>query len=133
MRTLFATLLALALVAAACGDDDGGVADPASINSCADVATAGLDIVKDAIKVIENMSAEELAALATSDETPEQFRPAEEGARVLQARAAALGCSDEEIGRLMSAKAETLSTDNLFAQFIIEGIKAGEGFSLLGE
>ena len=124
MKRLAATLLALALVAAACGDD-ADVADVGSLDSCD--AAAGIVLLQETIDVIDDLDPAELAALGESDTTPPAFAALEARGDELTARADEIGCSDEEMASLMAERAAGLSSDSIFGQFILEGVKAGEG------
>jgi len=121
---LLATLMVVAV--AACGDDSGG-SDPASLTSCESIADAGIDLLQDTIDIIDAMSAEELAAMGNSEETPPELVSIETRGTALEARAADLGCTDEQLSSLMTARVDDLSSDTVFGQFLIESIRSGEG------
>lgn len=125
MTRLAAALLALAIVAAACGDD--GAADAGSLDSCEGLAAAGIALLQDTIDVIDDLDPAELATLGESDTTPPAFAALEARGDELTARADEIGCSDEEMASLMAERAAGLSSDSIFGQFILEGVKAGEG------
>ena len=125
MRRASAPLLvALVFVVAACGDD---AADPASLNSCGALADAGITLLQDTLDLIDSMSAEELAALNESADTPAVFTEFETRGDALTARAGAIGCTDEEMNSLMAARVDRLSSDSIFGQFLIESVRSGEG------
>ncbi|MBI5158233.1 MAG: hypothetical protein HZA58_09550 [Acidimicrobiia bacterium] len=121
---LLATLLVVAL--AACGDD-GGSADPASVNSCESLADASIALLQDTLDIIDSMSAEELAAMGNSEETPPALASIESRGTALEDRAEELGCTEEQMSALMTARVDDLSSDTVFGQFLIESIRAGEG------
>ncbi len=125
MRRLAVALLAIALVAAACGDDDA--ADPGSADSCEGLAVAGIAMLQETIDIIDNMDIADLIALGESDETPEVFADLESRGDELEARADELGCSDEQIATLMAERAGDLSSDSDFGRLILEGVRSGEG------
>ncbi|MEE9298740.1 MAG: hypothetical protein V3V29_06875 [Acidimicrobiia bacterium] len=125
MRRLAVALLAMALVTATCGDDDA--ADPGSVDSCEGLAVAGIALLQDTIDIIDDLDIEALAALGESDETPEVFADVEARGDELTARADELGCSDEQMAALMANRAGDLSADSVFGQFILEGVRSGEG------
>jgi hypothetical protein len=116
-------IVLLAMVVAACGDDG---ADPDSLDSCEAVADASIEVLQDVIDEMDSMSIEDLAAMGSSEETPEQFKDAEERGMALSDRADELGCTDDQMGTLMAERAGDLSADSQFAQLIIESIRAGE-------
>jgi hypothetical protein len=122
---LLATLVVVAV--AACGDDSGGSADPASLNSCESLADASIDLLQDTLDVVDSMSAEELAAMGSSEETPPELATIETRGTALEARAEDLGCTEEQMSSLMTARVDELSSDTVFGQFLIESIRAGEG------
>lgn len=126
MRRFFLSLMALALVVAACGDDDAA-ADPASLDSCDGLAVAGIDLLQDTIDVIDGLDAEGLAALANAEETPPVFVEFQRRGDELTARADEIGCSDEEMTTLLAEKAGGLSAESTFGQFVLEGVRSGEG------
>jgi hypothetical protein len=125
MRKFLGLVLVLALVAAACGDDDDASSDPASIDSCEGLVAVGLDLLQGAIDEIDEMSLEDLAA---SEETggPAAFEELEQKAEELENRAAELGCTEEELTALLTEGVGQLSSDSLFGQALIESIRSGE-------
>ncbi len=125
MTRLAAALLALALVAAACGDD--GVADVGSLDSCEGLAAAGITLLQETIDLIDSLDPAALATLGESDTTPPEFAELEARGDELTARADDIGCSDEEMASLMAERVGSLSSDSVFGQFILEGVRAGEG------
>ena len=124
MKRLAVALLSLALVAAACGDDDA--VDAASLDSCEGLAAAGIALLQSAIDVIDEMDAANFAALAESDERPAEFAELEVSVRELTARADDLGCSNEQRATLMAQRVDELSSDSVIGQLIIEGVRAGD-------
>lgn len=125
MKGLAVALLAVGLVAAACGDDDA--VDVASADSCEGLAVAGIALLQDTIDIIDNMDAAALAALGEAEETPPELAALEARGDELTDRADALGCSDEQMAALMAERVGDLSSDSVFGQFILEGVRAGEG------
>lgn len=122
---LLATLLLVAV--AACGDDDGGSANPASLDSCASLADASIALLQDTLDIIDSMSVEELAAMGSSEETPPELAAIEARGTALEERAENLGCTEEQMSSLMIARADELDSDSVFGQFLIESIRSGEG------
>ena len=131
MKKLMGLLLALALVMAACGDDDA--ADPASLDSCDAIATAGIDLLQSTRDEIDALNTEEQSALLTSDEEPAFVTELEARGTALEARAAEINCTDEQIGELMFGKFDRLSAEStvgqLFLGFFQEAVTSGELFS----
>jgi TolA-binding protein len=127
-RTPTVLLAALLLVAmSACGDDSGGSADPASLSSCESLADASIDLLQDTLDIIDSMSAEDLAAMGTSEDTPPELAAIETRGTALEERAEDLGCTEEQMSALMTARVDDLSSDSVFGQFLIESIRSGEG------
>jgi hypothetical protein len=124
MKKMLGLLLVLAMVAAACGDDD----DAGSADNCEGVADAAIDLLQETIDALGDLSAEELASL-DSEEPPEAFADLEAEGEALEARATELGCSDEEMGRFVADRIDDLdvAADNIIGQFILEGLRSGEG------
>lgn len=131
MKKFAVALLALALVAAACGDDDSAVA-VASLESCEGLADAGISLLQDTIDLIDGLDAAALAALGEGTEPPPEFVALQTRGDEMTARADAIGCSDEEMAGLLSDRAGGLSADSVFGQFILEGVRAGEGGDFFG-
>jgi hypothetical protein len=48
-------------------------------------------------------------------------------------RAGVIGCQDEQMASLLAARADDLSSDSVFGQFLIESIRAGAGSSFFEE
>ncbi len=124
MKRMIGFLLVLAMVAAACGDDD----DAGSADSCEGVADAAIDLLQEVIDELGEMSPEDLAAM-DSEETPEAFADLETEGEALETRATELGCADEEMGQLVADRIGNLdvAADNIIGQFILEGLRSGEG------
>lgn len=127
MRKLIGLSLVLALVVAACGDDDGGGSydNPEALASCDEVLDAGFDLLQD---TLDEMGDLDLGALS-SDEPPAVFVDLEAKGEALTARAQALGCSEEELDAGLVARAGDLEVDddNVVGQFILTAIQSGEG------
>lgn len=131
MKRFATAVLCLSLMAAACGDDDA--ADPASLDSCQGLAGAGVSLLQDTIDLIDGLDAAALASFGEGTDVPPEFRAIQTRGDELTARATEIGCSDEEMASLMSARAGDLSADSVFGQFILEGVRAGEGGDFFGE
>jgi hypothetical protein len=125
MKRLALIALALGLIVAACGDDDA--ADPASLDSCEGLAVAGVDVLQDTIDLIDGLDAAALAALTDGADTPPEFEAIQRRGEELSARAVEIGCSDEQMSELLAERVGDLSADSVFGQFILEGIRSGEG------
>ncbi len=131
MKKLVVALLSLALVVAACGDDDA--AEPASLDSCDALAVAGIAMLQDTIDLVDELSVEELAAFGETVETPAGFDALQARGDELSARATEIGCSDEEMADLVAARSDDLSADSVFGQFILDGVRGGDGTGFFGE
>lgn len=130
MKRIATLLIALALIAAACGDDDAA-ADPASLDSCEGLAVAGISMLQDTIDLIDGLDATALAAFSDGSDVPPEFVEIQQRGDELTARADEIGCSDEEMAALMAERAADLSADTAFGQFILESIKTGDGGGFL--
>ena len=124
MRKLMTLVLALALVAAACGGDDA--TDPASIDSCDGVLDAGFDLLQSTITEFDQMSEEDLMAMGESEETPAAFQELEEQGEALAARSEALGCDPEELSAGLAGRIDDLEAESFFGQAIIASILEGD-------
>ena len=128
MKKLIGILLALMLVTAACGGDDGGGADyknPESITSCDGLLDAGMAMLQD---FLDDVAELDLAALA-SEEPPAQLASLEADGEALEARANALNCSTAELDAGIVERVGDLNVadDNVIGQFILSGIQSGGG------
>lgn len=119
MRKIIVLVAVTALVAAACGG--GGTA------SCEDVADDAIAAIQAVIDAVDDMSLEDMA----SSQEPPEFAEFERKGEELQQRAAELGCSDEEMSRLIEARIDRLEADGPVGKIVLDGIKseAGEIFS----
>jgi hypothetical protein len=126
MRTWIKFCCAAALVAA-CGGGGGTPSDPAAITDCGTLADAGIDLLDQTIDLIDSLDAADLAALASEEDAPPEFAALEQKGTALEDRAADLGCSPEEMSRLMADRVGNLSSDTVFGQFLIESVRSGEG------
>ena len=131
MKRFAAVALTLALVVAACGDDDA--ASPADLDSCEGLALAGLDMLQDTIDLIDGFDAEALAALSEGTEPPPEFAALQVRGDELTARADVVGCSDEEMAALLADSVDDLSADSVFGQFILESVRGGESGDFFGD
>lgn len=127
-RIILPTVLALALLAASCGDD-GDMVDPASLGTCEEVADATIDVLQQTIDIVDGLSAEDPASSDDAGEVTDEFRAIEEAGMALEARALDLGCTDEQMSALMRERADRLSAESSIGQLVIEGLReGGEGF-----
>lgn len=124
MKRLIALLLGLAVVAAACGDDDAG-GDPAGIGTCEGLADATIDLVQDVIDELESMDPSEVGALTQGEEFP-AFVELESRGEELGLRAGELECTD--LDAMVQERGDQLTADpaNGFTQLIVDGTKSGE-------
>lgn len=127
-RIILAAMLALALLAASCGDD-GGEADPASLGTCEEIADAAIDVLQQTIDVVDGMSDADPASSGDTGEGSDEFQAIEEAGAALEARALDLRCTDEQMSALMRERADSLSAESTIGQLVIEGLReGGEGF-----
>ena len=124
MRKMAVLVLALALVAAACGGDDS--ADPASLDNCDGILDAGVGLLETAIEAFDAMSTEDLMALADSDNPPEAITTFETDGRALAARAETLGCDQAELTAGLGERIDDIESESFFGQAILEAIRGGE-------
>ncbi len=134
MKRIAVALLSLALLATACGDDEAVDAiDAASLDSCEGLAAAGIALLQDTIDLIDGLDADALAVLGDGAETPPEFVALQTRGDEMTARADEIGCSDEEMAALLSERANNLTADSVFGQFILEGVRAGESGDFFGD
>ena len=114
MKKALGLILALGLVTSACG---GSSTDPASANSCDELADAGIAVVQDALDSIAGMSMDELMVLT---EQPEEFEKLE--TLDFDGRAEELGCDMEQ---LMCATLDRLTADGEAAGMFLKSIQEG--------
>ncbi len=119
MTKLSVTVVAFALVAAACSGGGGSAA------SCESVADEAIGLVQGVIDEFDTMSLEDIAAL---ENEPPQFAELEEKANELEAKAEELGCSDAEMETLMNDRVGDLKAEGPFGQLLVESIKSDGGF-----
>jgi len=129
MRKALTLLLALILLTAACGDDDGGSTntDPASATSCAELADVMVNLLQEAIDSVADLTITDFMALAGADEMPEEIARLETLGEAFEARAAALGCSDEEGQQLVCDRIGNLKADTDVAELLVAGIASACG------
>ena len=116
---------ALIFVFHACGDD--AASNPATLNSCDSLSDAGITLLQHTPAIIDSLSAEELATLGSTEDTPAAFTEIETRGDALTARADAIGCTDAEMTSLMTARVDRLSSDTVFGEFLIESVRTGDG------
>lgn len=115
MRKLFVLIAAMSLFVAACGgDSDGGA-------SCESVADDAISLFQDVINEMDSMSDEDLA----SGDEPAALTELESKSDELQTRANDLGCSDEEMEELLTARIGDLTSDGLFGELMISELENG--------
>lgn len=131
-RPAVLVIVALSLAVAACGDDAGSQ-DPATLGSCEQVADAMIGVLGQTLEVVDSMTAEELAELGASEKPPAALVDAQTRGEALVERAGVIGCQDEQMASLLAARADDLSSDSVFGQFLIESIRAGAGSSFFEE
>ncbi len=116
MRKLFVLIAAMSLFVAACGgDSDAGGA------SCDSVADDAISLFQDVINEMDAMTAEQLG----SAEEPAALGELESKSDELQTRADDLGCSDEKMEELLTARIGDLTSDGLFGELMISELENG--------
>ncbi|MCJ7725378.1 MAG: hypothetical protein MUP76_03195 [Acidimicrobiia bacterium] len=123
MKKFTAVVLAFALFAAACGDDDA--ADPAAIESCEDAADATIAMHQDVVAIIGALEPAALGALMTGTE-PAEFADIETTAAAIGVKSQELGCTN--INELLVERVDQLTAaeDNAIGQLIIQGVIDGD-------
>jgi hypothetical protein len=123
MKKFTAVVLAFALLAAACGDDDA--ADPASITTCEGAADATITLLQKVIDIIGGLDPAALGALMAG-EMPDSFTALEETATVIGLKAEELAC--DNLPALLTDRADQLTAadDNAIGQLIIQGVVDGD-------
>jgi hypothetical protein len=119
MRRTIIVLL-VTLVTAACGGAEGRP-DPASLETCDEVAEAVIGVIQESIDAVDT------AADNLTEPDPAAAADLEDAGTALQERAAALSCSEERMSQAIISLADRLEARSVYGQLIIEGIKAGEG------
>ena len=128
MRKALVLLLALALTAAACGDDDGGTGgstDPADANSCEDLADVTINLIQEAIDAVAGMDMADFLAMADEGTIPPEFERMESVGEEIEARADQLGCTDEDAQQLVCDRLGRIETGSDVAELILTGVSAG--------
>ena len=121
MRKFVMLIVALGLVAGACGGDDAG-----SSGSCEGVADQAIAVFQDVIDEVDKLSLEEVAAMGDGD--PEFITDMEEKFESLEAQADSLGCSDAEMEELFVARLDNLTADGMIGELMLEEFKNQGGF-----
>ena len=123
MKKFTTVVLAFALLAAACGDDDA--TDPAEVTTCEGIADATIVMLQDVVDIIGDLEPAELGALMGGEE-PEAFAPLEATAAVLGQKTEELGCTN--INELLVERVDQLEAadDNAIGQLIIQGVVDGD-------
>jgi hypothetical protein len=129
MKKSLSLLLALALLTAACGDDDsgGGNTDPAAANSCEELADVMINLLQEAVDSVADLTITDFMALSADGEMPEAIQRLEAIGESFEARADALGCSDEEGQQLVCDRIGSLKADTDVAQLLVAGIASDCG------
>jgi hypothetical protein len=113
-------LAVIATLFVACGGGEE-TPEPSSLQSCDAVAVAAIEVIQDSIDIVDE-------ALTTGEEPdPSVTESIEVTGAALEAQAAVLGCTDEQMSALMADLAAGLQAESVFGQLIIEGLTAGEG------
>ncbi len=126
MRKSLAGAIAVFLLLTSCGGSSGG------LDSCDDVAEAGLGLFQDALDELAAMSVEELVQ-AGEEGTPAAFTDLEAEGRELTTKAEELGCTDEELTAYLTGNIDRLEAEEgTAAEFVLEFLKADPQFDLFG-
>ncbi len=123
MKRMFAMLIALLFLAAACGDSSD--ADPATAETCAELVASGMVFVQDMLDAVSDLSLDDIGALG--DDQPAAFDELSARAAEVESRGDELGCSDAELEAEFAQRVDDLEADGPFAQLILDGMKS-EGF-----
>ena len=113
MKKTLGLVVAIALMAAACGGGSGS--DPASADSCEELADVAIVMLQDALDSIGGLGIDEVP-----DEMPEAFVRLEE----IDARAEALGCADDQGEELICERVGRLNASGEAATFFLESISS---------
>lgn len=128
MRKALGLLLALALIAAACGDDDGGAGgsvDPADANSCEDLADVTVNLIQQAIDAVADMDMADFLSMADEGNIPPEFEQMETVGEEIEARAEQLGCTEEDAQELVCDRLGRIEAGSDVAELILTGVSAG--------
>lgn len=128
MRKSLSLLLALVLSTAACGDDSSGGAntDPATANSCEELADVMVNLLQEAVDSVADLTITDFMALG-DEGMPEEIQRMDTIGEAFEARAAALGCSDEEGQQLVCDRIGNLKADTDVAKLLVAGIASDCG------
>ena len=119
MNKLVALLLALTVVAAACGDSGGS---SSGFSDCDDLAQGGLDLLQDILDEVSDMSMSEFIEAADTDGEPEFITKFEPDADKLDAAQVDLGCSDEELGDFVTGNLDSLTASGDVGELMLEAL-----------
>lgn len=117
----------LAIAVAACGDDGGSSADPASAGSCDELADIGIDMVQGAIDELGSMSVQEFLEAASGDDPPAAIVRMEEQGEALEARAEELGCTETDAQTLMCDRIDRLHADTEVGTLLLQSFVSACG------
>lgn len=125
MKRPLTMLVAVAMVAAACGGGSGsGNTDPASANSCEDLADVTINLMQDAIDAMEGLELADFLEMSDTGEMPEELTQLEDAGAQIEQRAEELNCSAEDAQRLVCERIDSLHAEGEIAQMILEGVAA---------
>ncbi|MCB2222610.1 MAG: hypothetical protein KQH83_00430 [Actinobacteria bacterium] len=120
MRRRITAVLAAVALAACGGGAEQGRPDPAGLGSCDAVAEAVVAVIQENIVLVDD------AADALTEPDPAVVADLEQAGAALEARAAELGCTDDEMTAAIAARAGGLEARSVYGQLIIEGL-LGDG------
>lgn len=132
MLRLFAgLLLAFLIVLPACGgggDDNGAAAGSVDeVETCEQLADMTIAEFQELLDGLADVTVEEMQ----SDTTPEALVEFEEDGEVLSAKSEELGCSDEDMARMLDERAGDLTAEGAFAELFLQEVQSGDFFQAL--
>ncbi len=118
-RFLIVPATALLLALAGCGSSGP--------STCSEVVDDVVDLIQDLIDEVEqeasNASIEDLLSLG--EEALPSIERFERASEEIDARAAELGCTQDELGRLVVERSGRLTAQTPIGRLIIEGVRTG--------
>lgn len=132
LRVFAGLLLAFLIVLPACGgggDDDGAAAAGSvdEVETCEQLADMTIEEFQELLDGLADVTAAEMQ----SDATPEALTEFEEDGEALSAKAEDLGCSDEDMARMLDERAGDLTAEGPFAELLLQEVQSGNFFQAL--
>lgn len=124
MKKFTAVVLAFALLAAACGDDDAAT-DPASITTCEGVADATINLLQDVIDIFGGLDDAALGQVFAGGELPAELDEPLATSAALATRAEDLSCAN--FAQLLAERGDQLvvAPENAIGGLIKDGVITG--------